>query len=110
MTTIKIKKQNGKIVAFSANGHTEFQNSGTDIICSAISTLLQSTVLGIKQVVKAQCKTKKASGVLNFVLTEMDVQKIDLAQTLLQTMEISIAEIAKGRSKNIKLEVENENN
>jgi uncharacterized protein YsxB (DUF464 family) len=52
MTNVTIhKRQNGQIVGYRVKGHSGYAEHGSDIICAALSTLSQATVLGLKTVV-----------------------------------------------------------
>lgn len=47
MTTVTIRHQGGKIVGFSAKGHTGYAEEGEDIVCAAVSSavnLVNATV------------------------------------------------------------------
>ena len=50
MTDVIITRKNNHIVAVSASGHTGYGESGEDIVCAGISTLIQSSLLGLLQV------------------------------------------------------------
>ncbi len=62
MTTVQVKRlQDGLIVGLIVNGHSGYAKSGSDIVCSSISTALNMTIsiiekLGIKYEYKIQTK------------------------------------------------------
>ncbi|MBM7556194.1 ribosomal-processing cysteine protease Prp [Halanaerobacter jeridensis] len=47
MIKIKIKRKQGNIVHFSAEGHAEYAEQGQDIICAAVSAILQTAAFGL---------------------------------------------------------------
>ena len=70
MTDITIKRINGSVVEVEASGHTGYGEEGEDIVCAGISTLLQSSLLGLLQVAKVNVKytTDTETGKLKFTL------------------------------------------
>lgn len=44
MTTIAIKHEGALITGFTVSGHSLYSKSGTDIVCSSISTAVNMTV------------------------------------------------------------------
>ena len=107
MTNIVFFKKDNLILGFSCSGHTGYGESGYDIVCSALSSLTQSCAMGLKDVLKIKIDMKKddKQGYLKVVLPE-DIEKSKLrdSQILLDTLYISISDIAKNYSKYIKLE------
>lgn len=72
MTDIKITKQGNSIVEVVASGHTGFGEAGEDIVCAGVSTLLQSALLGLLQVVGINVKfsVNEETGSLRFTLPQ----------------------------------------
>ena len=70
MTDITIKRINGSVVEVEASGHTGYREEGEDIVCAGISTLLQSSLLGLLQVAKVNVKytIDTETGKLKFTL------------------------------------------
>lgn len=112
MTEIIIKKKNGNIVEISASGHTGYAVSGKDILCSAVSTLLQTACLGINKVLKINAKTKidEKKALLSLRLPNLEKQEMEKVQIILQTILLGLEDIAFGNEKYIKLEVKDEIN
>ena len=50
MTDIKFYKKDNKYFKIEATGHTGYDESGKDILCASISSILQSGALGLKKV------------------------------------------------------------
>ena len=48
MTNVQILKNNGNIIGFVISGHSGYAEAGSDIVCSAISTLSQSICVGLE--------------------------------------------------------------
>lgn len=109
MTNIKISKQNNEIVKVVCDGHTNYGVSGEDIVCSALSSIVQTAVLGVLVVagVDAKLERNEKRGFLSFeVPTNLDPQKRHDVSIILDTMLCGIADLREGYSDFIELEVE----
>lgn len=111
MTTIKIFKKNEKIVGFECSGHTGYAEQGSDIVCAAVSSLTQSTCLGIIKVLKLKCNyennAKKA--LLKIILAKsLSPEEVDSAQVLFETLIMSIQDLMQEYKNFIKLEAQDE--
>lgn len=114
MTKVQIFKKESNILGFVVTGHSGYAEAGSDIVCSAISTLAQSTcvglenVLNLKPAIKIDEKNAYLSCRLNGNLTE---EQFKNAQILLKTFENSVNLLLVGDKKikkYISLEVKNE--
>ena len=106
MTKIKIYRQNEIIVGFESGGHSGYAEYGSDIVCSAISSILLTTVLGLKNVVKAGVNISRDDnkGYLKVILKENDNNKIKNTQIVFDTMLLGLKEVEKSYKKYLKLE------
>lgn len=52
MVVIQVEIKNDQVFSLSFTGHSEWAESGKDIVCSAISTLLQTLEIGITEVLQ----------------------------------------------------------
>lgn len=109
MTNIQIFKKDNLIIGFIVSGHTGYAEAGKDILCSSISTLCLSTILGIKDVLKINGKLvrKDKQGYLEYSLQSCKMEEIEKSQVLLVTMQKSLQDIAWDNQAFIKLEVKN---
>lgn len=108
MTDIKITKKNNSIVEVVAEGHTGYGEAGEDIVCAAVSTLLQSALLGLLQVVGINIKfsVDEEKGSLRFTLPQnLSLQERHDADIVLNTMLCGIQDIYTEYSDYINLEV-----
>lgn len=106
MTKITILKKDGMIFAYQIKGHSGFAQEGKDIVCSAISTATQMTLLGLKEVLNLKVETDENDGFLKVELDDNDM-KNSKAQVLLVTMEKTLCDISKNYAKFAKMEVRN---
>ena len=70
MTDITITRKGSSIVEVVASGHTGYGEAGEDIVCAGISTLVQSALLGLLQVVGINVKyvVDEATNTIRFTL------------------------------------------
>ena len=61
----------GKIVQFEATGHADFAKSGEDIVCAAVSSLLQTTLLGLQEYLKINLEINKEKGNLKVIIKKI---------------------------------------
>ena len=52
-TVTFLKRPDGALIGYRANGHSGYAEAGADIVCAAISALTQTTLNGLKNVLKA---------------------------------------------------------
>lgn len=63
MVEVRIREDSRqRLSSFSAQGHAEWADAGTDIVCAAVSTLLQAAWLGLKEHAKVAVKASRRSG------------------------------------------------
>ena len=108
MTKITIEKQKDHIIRFVCDGHTNYGVSGEDIVCSALSSIVQTAVLGVLIVagVNGKLKRDENKGYLEFILPKdlTDEQRQDV-DVILNTMLCGISDLREGFSDFIELEV-----
>lgn len=110
MTVVKVERNFGHIVAIEASGHTGFGMEGEDIVCAALSSIIQTAVLGLMSVagLKIELERNDEDGYLKAQLPE-NISETDRhnADIILETMLLGIADIYESYSDFIKLEVKN---
>lgn len=107
MTKIILFKKNNLTYGFEISGHTGFAEIGKDIVCASISSISQSVIMGILNVLKIKAVVKKdeKKGFLKIELPKnLDPILIQKAQILFDTFEVSIKDLMTGYSNYIKLE------
>ena len=104
MTKIVIYKSKSHIVGFEISGHTGYAEEGSDIVCSAVSSMSQMVVVGIKDVLKLNAFVQISDGYLKLKLSEKDIEN-NFAEVLLKSLEKSLKEIVKEYGNYVKMEV-----
>ena len=108
MTDVTVTRKNNHIVSVVASGHTGYGESGEDIVCAGISTLIQSALLGLLQVAQINVKytVNEQEGSLKFTLPESltEMERHD-ADVILNTMLCGLQDFYTEYSDYINLEV-----
>lgn len=108
MTDITITRKDNSIVEVNASGHTGYGESGEDIVCAGVSTLIQSALLGLLQVVGINVKftVNEETGSLRFTLPQnlTEAERHD-ADIVLNTMLCGLRDFYTEYSDFINLEV-----
>lgn len=109
MTKIIFSKNKQEFfTSVEVSGHTGFGEHGSDILCSAISSIVQSGAMGIKEVLKINANIVKDDE-NGFILIELpknlNNQTLEKTEILFKTMFVSLQDLQKGYSKFIELEV-----
>lgn len=108
MTNIKIYKKNNDFVRVTCDGHTGYGVAGEDIVCSALSSIVQTAVLGIMMVagVNAQLDRDDSRGYLDCVIpNNLSNKQRNDTNVILGTMLCGIQDLYEGYSDFIELEV-----
>ena len=103
MTKVEIFRKNGNIIGYKASGHSGYSELGSDIICSAISTSLQMTLIGIQKVLKLKVDFKINDGFLDVDLKNISQDKLTQTNILTEAMAIFLKELTKQYPKYIRL-------
>ena len=97
MTTVTIRHQGGKIVGFSAKGHTGYAEEGEDIVCAAVTSAVRlaecavNDVLGLEAPVKV--RQKDASITLKLP-AQLGPANEDTCQVLLTALMVHLVQLA----------------
>ncbi|AGB41883.1 putative ribosomal protein [Halobacteroides halobius DSM 5150] len=104
MITVKIERnKDNNIIAFWAQGHAEYAPYGEDIICAAISAILQTAVFGLQEYLELKPDVSTDDGWLNCRL-QSKLACDQEVKAILETMLVGLKETAKAYSDYIKIE------
>ncbi len=92
MINLTILKSNNAITTIQAKGHSGYAVAGQDIVCSAVSTIMQTTLNGLLEVVKADVdyEINEEIPFMRISVKEDDKQ----AQILMQSAYLAVKQIA----------------
>lgn len=105
-TVTFFKRSDGALIGYSACGHANYAESGADIVCAAVSALTQSTLNGLKAVLKAPVMFEQDDdgAFIEARLTpEASEAQIQQAQILLVTLEQGLQAIQRETPRNLRI-------
>ena len=108
MTKVLITKIGKSIVKVECDGHTNYGEAGEDIVCAALSSIVQTALMGLLTVAKINVVSSRDDkrGYLVMTLPEkLSVEKRHDADIILDTMMMGISDLNEGFSDFIELEV-----
>lgn len=103
MITVTLFKKNGSIVGVKATGHSGLGESGSDVLCAAVSTLVQTAYLAIADIAgKTEYKSDEDEPLFQFEIPNVnDRHDIDV---ILRAMCVGLNDLSSGYPQNLKLE------
>ena len=110
MTKVTITKRNNKIATVECDGHTNYGERGEDIVCAALSSVVQTALLGLLVVacVEVDIQRNDEEGYLKFSLPQnLNNAEAEKCEKILQTMLCGVSDLHTGFSDFIELEVKN---
>ena len=108
MTRVVITKKDNQIMSIECDGHTGYGVEGEDIVCSALSSIVQTAVLGLFSVagINVSLVRDETRGYLKADLPkDLSEEQMHDAQVILKTMHLGISDLREGFSDFIELEV-----
>ncbi|MBO4563100.1 MAG: ribosomal-processing cysteine protease Prp [Clostridia bacterium] len=104
MTRITVHYFAGRIVGFTAKGHSDYAEQGSDIVCAAISALTQTAYLGITELVGAEVDFSVSDGALRLkLLPSVGGEKREKAELILGTMLLGLRSVEENYSDHLKI-------
>ena len=105
-TVTFLKRSDGALIGYRANGHSGYAEAGADIVCAAISALTQTTLNGLKNVLKAPVMFDQDDdgAFIEAILTpEASEDQIRQAQLLLVTLQEGLQAIQREYPRNLRI-------
>ena len=102
MVQVKILKNNEKISKITFLGHSMYDTVGKDIVCSAISSIMITTINGIELLSKGDVKEKLSKDKVEINV----INNNNIVDTLLLNMITLLRDLEEQYPKNLKIEEE----
>lgn len=99
MIKVETKKENGKYVRIKIFGHAMYDDYGKDIVCSAASSIVTTTVNGILSLNKGSLSYMISKQGMDIKISGMD----STTQILIQNMINLLQELENNYSNNIQV-------
>ncbi len=106
MTHIVVTKLGDDISSIECSGHTGYACEGEDIVCAAVSSIIQTAVLGVLMLAKVDAEVKRGDGYLLVKIPKnlSEDRKRD-CNLLLNAAILGVSDIREEYSDYIELEV-----
>ncbi|NCA66974.1 MAG: ribosomal-processing cysteine protease Prp [Clostridia bacterium] len=108
MTRIIFTRKNGRIARVECDGHTGYGVEGEDIVCAALSSIVQTAVLGVLGVAKvnADYRIDEEKGNLTLSIPDnISAKQADATEIILSTLLLGVSDLHEGYSDFIEMEV-----
>ena len=83
-------------------GHSGYAESGSDIVCSALSVASQMAIVGLEEVLQKNVQKEIKDGYVHVTIKDFEDEKV---QMILKTMELTLESIAKEYARYVSMEV-----
>jgi len=96
-----------RLSSLFAEGHAGWADEGSDVVCAAVSALLQAAWLGLERVAKVPIEGKKSAGTLSLRWPRPERANAAV-EAIVTTAELSIEQIAAQYPEHVSLSRETE--
>ena len=92
----------GYISCFDVSGHAGYAEPGKDIVCAAVSAVVQAAVLGLTDVIGLNVKYRQKNGNARCIIPKrLNIEQREKAEIVLKTMVFGLKSIQSGYSEYI---------
>ena len=108
MIVVRISVKEEKIVQVEAKGHAGFAKHGRDIVCSAVSAIIQTALIGLMDFSSCKVSYEKndENGYIKFIVPEPITETEGIRQqAILKTMMLGLQDVERGYKAYLKTEV-----
>jgi uncharacterized protein YsxB (DUF464 family) len=106
LVEVRVRKDSrNRLSSFYAAGHAGWADSGQDVVCAAVSALLQAAWLGLEEVAKVEVEGSRAKGRLELSWPEAAREDPAVA-AIVATAQLAIERIATQYPSHVRVIVE----
>lgn len=105
LEVIFFRDERDRPAGFSARGHTDFAEHGQDIVCAAVSAILQAARLGVERYAQNDARASQKPGRLDLRWSESH-RDLESLTAIAVTAELAIAEIVRRFPEHVRLSQE----
>ena len=99
MIRVKFLIGNKQLTGFEIKGHAMFAESGSDVVCAAVSSAAYMAANTLTEIVGAKADASAQDGMMRVILIQPDEQ----TETVLRGLELHLTELSKQYPENIKI-------
>ncbi len=106
MIRLELKKSDGLYCGFTCKGHAEYADPGEDIVCSAVSALTQTCVLGLTEEIGLDCGVSidADNGIQLILERDTSSENAEKADLIIRVMLRGLREIEKSYPGTLKIQ------
>ena len=108
MIKVKVDYQENRVSRVTVKGHANYDDYGKDIVCSAVSSIVYTALLGIKEFssAKVEYTVKEKQGLMDIIVPQgkTEVEEIKI-QAVIETAVIGLRDLEKGYKAYLQVEV-----
>lgn len=97
-----------RLSSFFADGHADFAEAGDDIVCSAVSAVLQAARLGLEMHLRVHLEVEQKLGHIRITWPET-LRSDPAVEAIVQTARLSVEQIARQFPANVRCNIELDN-
>ena len=94
LEVIFYRDERDRLAGIAARGHADFAVHGRDIVCAAVSAVLQAARLGLEEHAGVELAARQTPGVLRLSWAE-PARELESLRAIVTTAELAVAQIAR---------------
>ena len=103
MITVTVTRENGDPVGFKVSGHANMGEYGEDLVCAAVSAIVQTAILGITEVCHISAGVSIEEGETVCILSkDASADAIQRASIVMKTMIAGLRSIQQSYPRTLK--------
>ena len=106
MIAVKLYYQDKTLTGIESRGHSGYSRRGSDIVCAAVSTLMQSLILGLEDIANVSGLNVEADERVPIIRVTWPVSEQERISLLTDTTASSLKQIAQENPKYVKISTE----
>ena len=103
MIAVKLYYQDKTLTGIESRGHSGYSRRGSDIVCAAVSTLMQSLILGLEDIANVSGLNVEADERVPIIRVTWPVSEQERISLLTDTTASSLKQIAQENPKYVKI-------
>ncbi|MBQ7219461.1 MAG: ribosomal-processing cysteine protease Prp [Synergistaceae bacterium] len=106
MVTVRLHYQDKTLTGIESRGHACFSYRGNDVVCAAVSVLMQALILGLEEVAEVQGLSVESDRRVPVIRVMWPVSEQEKISLLTETTALSLKQIAQENPKYVKISTE----
>ena len=103
MVTVKLLYQDKSLTGIECRGHSGYSRRGSDIVCAAVSTLMQALILGLEDIAHVQSLEVQADENIPLIRVTWPEPEHANIYLLTDTAAESLRQIARENPRHVKI-------